>query len=233
MYYSFKKIIAEIENGDKITICDNDILSYGSNRVCYLHKTNPSKLIKIARHLENWESDHRQSFSEWYVSKKVASHSMECRLSLCQQWVQTNKGPGLVVDRVVDDKGQSVTLRKLLFRKEVSVESALKLVERIISNFSLIGVPASDFNIDNFILEGNHHNNRLIMVDGFSPKKLNLKTRILLSNKRLANLYTKRKWNQAKARFSHCAQKVYAGDYSYAAAVPLNKDLKNTSDDIL
>jgi len=154
---------------------DSSILSYGSNRVCYLDETNPSKIIKVARHPESWKKDHRQSFSEWYVSKSIASANSDCFISQCQSWVRTNKGPGLVVDRIVDDHGQSITLRKLLFRRELNVEHALLLIEKIIYNFSVNGVPASDFNIDNFVIEGEHANNKLVMIDGFSPKKINLK----------------------------------------------------------
>jgi len=222
MFYSLKRIEKAIEHGDEIVIHDNDIISYGSNRVCYLYKSNPTKLIKVARHPEDWESDHKQSFSEWYVSKNITSKGIECRVSLCEKWVRTNKGPGLVVNRIIDNKGHSLTLRKLLFSKEISVESALNMIENIIKNFSEIGIPASDFNIDNFIFEGDINNRKLIMVDGFSPKNLNLKTHLLLHSKVLSNYYTKRKWRKTKSRFTYCAEKVYAGNYRFAAATPLH-----------
>ncbi|EHA14528.1 hypothetical protein HAL1_16231 [Halomonas sp. HAL1] len=112
-------------------------------------------------------------------------------------------------------------MRKLLFRKELTVECALLLVEKIVHKFSTTGIPASDFNIDNFVIEGEHANNKLVMIDGFSPKKINLKARLLLHSKVLSNCYTKRKWRQTKTRFTDCAQKVYAGDYNFAAAMPL------------
>ena len=222
MFVSFREIKKQIKNSNEIILSDNNILSYGSNRICYLDESNPSTLIKIARHPESWKKDHRQSFSEWYVSKTVEPKNTECCISLCQSWVRTNKGPGLVVERIVDDQGQSTTLRKLLFRKELTVEYALLLVEKIVYKFSTTGIPASDFNIDNFVIEGNHTNNKLIMIDGFSPKKLNLKTRLLLQSKVLSNYYTKRKWRKTKSRFTDCAQKVYAGDYNFAAAMPLS-----------
>lgn len=222
MHYLLERIHREIEKSDNVKLCDEDILSYGSNRICYLYKSSPSQLIKTARHPELWEKDHTQSYSEWYVSKKISAKAIDCHVSLCRRWVKTNRGPGLVVDRVVDDKGQSVTLRALLFKREITVEKALDLIEEIVIQFSNLGIPASDFNIDNFIIEGCHLNNRLIMVDGFSPKKINLKARLLLKSKMLANHYTKLKWRRSKSRFTYCAQKVYAGDYIYAAAKPLH-----------
>jgi hypothetical protein len=222
MYNAIKEIKRQIKNGEKIILNDDNILSYGSNRVCYFDEANPSKLIKIARHPENWIKDHRQSFSEWYISTSLVTRESDCRISRCQGWVRTNKGPGLVVDRIIDDHGQSVTLRKLLFRRELTVEQAVCLVEKIIYNFSTSGIPASDFNIDNFVIEGEHTNNKLIMIDGFSPKKVNLKTHLLLMSKKLSGYYTKRKWHQTKSRFTYCAQKVYAGDYRFAAAMPLS-----------
>ncbi|MCH4811235.1 YrbL family protein [Vreelandella neptunia] len=222
MQTSFREIKKQIKSSEKIILNDSSILSYGSNRVCYLDESNPSKIIKVARHPESWKKDHRQSFSEWYVSKSIASTNSDCLISQCQSWVRTNKGPGLVVERIVDDHGQSITLRKLLFRRELNVERALLLVEKIIYNFSVNGVPASDFNIDNFVIEGEHANNKLVMIDGFSPKKINLKTWLLLHSKILSNRYTKRKWRQTKTRFTYCAQKVYAGDYNFAAAMPLS-----------
>ena len=229
MYISFSEIRRKIKNSEKIILTDDNILSYGSNRICYLDASNPAKLIKIARHPERWKKDHRQSFSEWYVSKAVVSANTDCGISLCQSWVRTNKGPGLVVERIVDDHGQSITLRKLLFRREFTVEHALLLVEKIIYNFSITGVPASDFNIDNFVIEGEHANNKLVMIDGFSPKKINLKTHLLLHSKVLSSFYTQRKWRQAKSRFTYCAQKVYAGDYHFAAAIPLSDASNGTS----
>lgn len=224
MYISFREIRKQIKNSKKVMLRDDNILSYGSNRICYLDESNSSKLIKIARHSESWKKDHRQSFLEWFVSKIVASKNTDCRISLCQSWVRTNKGPGLVVERIVDDLGQSITLRKLLFRRELTVESALLIVEEIIYKFSITGIPASDFNIDNFVIEGDHANNKLVMIDGFSPKKINLKTRLLFQSKVLSNYYTKQKWRRTKSRFTYCAQKVYAGDYDFAAATPLSDD---------
>ncbi len=233
MKFLLKEIKKEIKHGDKITLNDDDILSYGSNRICYLYESNTSKLIKTARYPEEWEKGHEQSFSEWYVSKNLSSKNIDCRISLCQRWVRTNKGPGLIVDRIVNDKGQSITLRKLLFKREITVEYALNLVEKIVCNLSLIGVPASDFNIDNFVQEGNHLDDKIVMVDGFSPKNLNLKTHLLLKNKILANLYTRRKWRLAKSRFTYCAQKVYAGNYRFAAAIPLHEISPGFSDGTL
>lgn len=231
MYNSLKEIKRQIKNSEKIILNDDNILSYGSNRICYLDASNPSKLIKIARHPESWIKDHRQSFSEWYISTYLITREIDCRISHCQGWVRTNKGPGLVVDRIVDDHGQSVTLRKLLFSRELNVEQALCLVENIICDFSISGIPASDFNIDNFVIEGEHINKKLFMIDGFSPKNLNLKTHLLLKSKVLSNYYTKRKWHRIKSRFTYCAQKVYAGDYLFAAATPLN-DISNGSSGI-
>ena len=202
MYISFREISKQINNSKEVILRDANILSYGSNRICYLDETNPSKLIKIARHPENWKKDHRQSFSEWYVTKSIAPVNTDCRISLCQSWVRTNKGPGLVVDRIVDDHGQSITLRKLLFKRELTVNRALFLIENIIYNFSIAGIPASDFN---------------------------LKSNIILQSKVLSSCYTKRKWRQTKPRFTYCAQKVYAGDYCFAAAVPLSDASSGTS----
>lgn len=59
----------------------------------------------------------------------------------------------------------------MVYQKEVAVERALHLVESIILKFSLLGIPAPDLNMDNFSIEGDHFNNNLIMVDGYSPKK--------------------------------------------------------------
>jgi hypothetical protein len=69
------------------------------------------------------------------------------------------------------------------------------------------------------------------MIDGFSPKKINLKTQLLLKSKTLSNCYTNRKWRRTKSRFTYCAQKVYAGDYRFAAATPLS-DISNRSSGI-
>ncbi|WP_083000171.1 YrbL family protein [Halomonas sp. GT] len=230
MYFSYKKIAKEINNSEQIILHDDDILSYGSNRICYLYKEHPSKLIKISRDSNHWKKGHRQSLSEWYVSQKIKKMCKSSHISFCHTWVTTNRGPGLVVDKIFDDKGKSLTLRKLLFRKELTVDKALILVEDIIRSFFNSGIPASDFNIDNFILNGNHNEYKLIMVDGFSPKKLNFKTYLLLKSKRLSGFYTHRKWQQAKSQFTKCAQEVYAGNYRYAAAPPLHATSKASSD---
>lgn len=221
MYILYKMIIAEIQTGDKIILTDDDILFYGSNRVCYRYMDNPLKLIKIARNPAQWEKDHRQSFAEWYVYQHTNKAKKDCPISHCYRWIMTNLGPGLVVDKIIDNSGKSVTLRKLLYKKELTVNDAIRLVEEVIKKFSYCGIPASDFNIDNFILDGDHHHHKMVMVDGFSPKTLNLKTFFLLKSKWLASFYTRRKWQKAKSRFAYCAQKVYAGDYRYAAALPL------------
>ena len=232
MNFFLKAIKKEIKNADNVTLNNHDILFYGSNRVCYLYPSNPSKLIKIARHPQNWSKDHSQSFLEWYVCKRIIAGAIDCQIALCRSWVNTNKGPGLVVDRVVNNQGRSFTLRNLLFNKEITVEHALALVEEIVLNFYTIGIPASDFNIDNFVFKEDSAN-KIIMVDGFSPKKPTFKTCFIISSKKLSNHYTKRKWKQAKSRFIYCAQKVYAGEYSFAAATPLHETSPEFTDDTL
>ena len=152
MYFSYKRIVNKIECSEKLILNDADILSYGNKRICYYHAKNSSKIIKISRDPIHWEEGHRQSLTEWHVSKKVKSADGACQISLCHHWIKTNKGPGLVVDRISDDKGESRTLRNLLFKRELTVKKAIDLVEETIQNFSAFGVPASDFNIDNFIL---------------------------------------------------------------------------------
>lgn len=232
MNFFLKTIKKEIKHTGKVTLNDHEILFYGSNRVCYLHPSYPSKLIKTARHPQNWSKDHSQSFLEWYISKRIIASAIDCQIALCRTWVNTNKGPGLVVDRIANSKGHSFTLRDFLFNKKITVEQALKLVEEIIINLSYIGIPASDFNIDNFVFkeDGSH---KIIMVDGFAPKKPSFKTYLIISSKKLSNHYTKRKWKQAKSRFIFCAQKVYSGEYGFAAATPLHETSPEFSDDTL
>jgi len=222
MYFSYKSIVKKIECSEKLILNDADILSYGNKRICYYHAKKPSKLIKISRDPKHWKEGHKQSLTEWYVSEKVKSAEEECPISLCHHWINTDKGPGLLVDRISDVKGESRTLRSLLFKRELTVKKAIDLVEETIQIFSAFGIPASDFNIDNFILDGAHDEYKIVMVDGFSPKKTNFKTYLLLNSSVLANLYAKRKWRLIKDKFIYCAQKVYAGDYNFAAAMPLS-----------
>lgn len=229
MHIFYKTIAAEMSPCETITLHDSDILFYGSNRVCYRYSGHPSKLIKTARNPAQWRRDHRQSLSEWYISKHLNHTSVHCPISYCRRWVMTNLGPGLVVDKIIDNSGHSITLRALLYTKELTVDDATRLVENVIKKFSQCGIPASDFNIDNFILEGNHHDHKLIMVDGFSPKKLNIKAFLLLKSRWLANAYTQRKWQKTKHKFIQCAQQVYEGDYRYAAARPLDNTPKTLS----
>ena len=84
MYNSIKEIKRQIKDSEKIILNDDNILSYGSNRICYFDEANPSQLIKIARHPENWVKDHRQSFSEWYISTSLVTREKDCRISHCQ-----------------------------------------------------------------------------------------------------------------------------------------------------
>lgn len=230
MYFSYKMIFKNINYNEKIILHDDEILSYGSNRVCYLYKAHPSKIIKVSRDPVHWKKGHRQSLSEWYVSQKLRKVCKGNHISFCHSWVTTNRGPGLVVDKISDDKGESLTLRKLLFDKELTVDKALILVDDIVRNFFDLGIPASDFNVDNFILNGHHNEYKLIMVDGFSPKKLNLKTYLLLKSKRLSGFYTHRRWQLTKSQFTKCAQEVYAGNYHYAEAPPLHTTSKASSE---
>lgn len=221
MYFSYKNIVKEVEFRKEIILNDAEILSYGNKRICYCYNNNSSKLIKISRDPKHWQEGHKQSLTEWYVSEKVNSTDETCQISACHHWVRTNKGLGLVVDRISDEKGESLTLRSLLFKREITVNKAIELVEDTIQNFSDFGIPASDFNIDNFILDGPHDEYRIVMVDGFSPKKTNLKSYLIIKSKFLANLYAKRKWRLIKTKFTCCAQEVYAGNYHFSAAAPL------------
>lgn len=64
MYFSYQKIIKNIEHREQVNLKDFDILPNDNKRVYYHYKSNPTKLIKISKNQEKWQEGHKQSLSE-------------------------------------------------------------------------------------------------------------------------------------------------------------------------
>ncbi|CAK4070424.1 YrbL family protein [Vibrio sp. 16] len=109
----------------------------GNERICFEHPDNPSLCIKVYHPMEeimkHTKVVRQQNEMESYYFGQLEKRGVPFHfIPKCYGWVETNLGPGLVFDRVVNDDGTSGRpLKEMLADESVSQQEALQILTRI------------------------------------------------------------------------------------------------------
>lgn len=181
-----------------IELKEQNLIAKGGERDCFVYPSDSSKVIKVLHTSEknhNNQNDLEYSYMN-YLEKK--STDLSC-LTLCYGFVQTNKGKGLVFQRVLDyDKTPSKSFRYMLANKLISQEYQRKLIEQLklyLEQNLILFVDTSLTNI--FCQKINESEYKLIIVDGLGAKRTGFK---FLAYK-LSSTYTKYKIKRQWEKF--------------------------------
>ena len=213
-----------------ISLDENLIIGYGTKRICYLHPADESKVIKVAKFQDKWILCHQQSLAEWKVFSHLSKKGKHFKfISYCTDWVATNKGPGIIFERPITSNGTSTTLRSYIFQKKTSPAEAKQKIVNFTVHAANLGIPISDFNIDNFVIENSDTSYSLTMVDGVGARKPGLKLSTMLLFPCYARYRTKKQFLKQKKHIFQCVNEVYAGDINFKSAQPICKPISENS----
>lgn len=141
-----------------------DPIASGKERSCFLHPQDPAKIVKISTGGEDTQSRREIVFYRELMQRREFDYS---HLPRFYGVVETNLGPGLVLDLICDADGR--ISRSLQWYLEngldlAEAESLLRdLKKYLLDNLVIFN---HDLFSGNLLLQKSADDNRLIMIDG-------------------------------------------------------------------
>jgi len=145
----------------------------GNDRECWRHPLNRSWCVKVAKP----EQERAQNAIDFHYGRHLARRCVVGpHLTRVHGWVQTNRGPGLVVDLVQQPDGAPApTLAQALRAGLVTKAEAVELVHEAFGWLIEHKVILADYSIDNILVhqsdEGRCH---LVFVDGLGARNFGI-----------------------------------------------------------
>lgn len=160
---------------NNIELNDALIIGKGGERICYSHPLNSKKVIKIVHVLNSHNNQNELEHSYMkYLDKKDVDLS---GVTQCYGFVNTNKGKGLIFERVTDYDGKfSNSFRYMIAYKLISEQEQRKLLKDLriyLEKNKILFIDNSLTNI--FYKRENKNESSLIIVDGLGAKRMGLK----------------------------------------------------------
>lgn len=179
-----------------LVLKEEDLLAKGGERLCFVHPQDATKVIKIVYTHGVHNNQNELEFNYYAILKKRKvdfSHLVQC-----YDYIQTNKGNGLVFDRVLDYDGQaSKSFRYYLANKLIPIDEQKKLLEefRIYLEKNLIlFVDTSLTNI--FAQKISNNKFKIVIVDGLGAKRTGIKFLMYKYSKIYTQYKIKKQWKK-------------------------------------
>lgn len=179
-----------------LVLKEEDLLAKGGERLCFVHPLDATKVIKIVYTHGVHNNQNELEFNYYAILKKRKvdfSHLVQC-----YDYIQTNKGKGLVFDRVLDYDGQaSKSFRYYLANKLIPIDEQKKLLEefRIYLEKNLIlFVDTSLTNI--FAQKISNNKFKIVIVDGLGAKRTGIKFLMYKYSKIYTQYKIKKQWKK-------------------------------------
>lgn len=177
-----------------ISLTEKNLIAKGSERKCYLHPQDNSKVIKII--YSDGTHNHQNDLEYIYMNYLVKNNKDLSLLTQCYGYVKTNLGVGLVFDRVLDfDYTASKSFRYYIANKLIPVDhqhQLLRTLQEYLEQNVILFVDTSLTNI--FCQRINDEEYQLIIVDGLGAKRMGLKFWLYRKFQLYAKYKMKRQW---------------------------------------
>ena len=200
-----------------IELNDSLFLGKGGERSSYLHPDDNTKIIKVLFREErhNHQNELDFAYSNYLVNENVNFD----HITKCFGWVDTNKGKGLVFERIENyDKSTIRTFsyysKYNIFDKETDSLLINELKEYLFKN-NILFVDASLSNI--FCQKISENKYKLIIFDGLGARRMGIKFWFYLHS----TLFTRYKMNKQ--------WKVFLNNYNYERSLKLVRYFTNLS----
>ncbi|WP_158583574.1 YrbL family protein [Salinisphaera sp. Q1T1-3] len=186
-----------------LVLDDDSRIGRGSKRDCHRHPTDDDLCIKVARRPHRPDAQ-QPSIVEWYCAQSLDTrHVPYEHRARCHGWVNTNRGPGLVVERIRNANGQaSRTLAEQAGDTGLSEEELKPLFDSLHTWVIEHGVPVTDLNSGNLVLREVDGQRRLVLIDGIGGQKVKLKFVMYRRSAWFARRLSRNRWPRL-ARVAH------------------------------
>lgn len=186
-----------------IILDKSNFLGKGGERECYIHPNDDKKVIKVLHLKEKHNRQNELEFEYYkYLEKNISDFS---QITKCFGWIETNKGRGLVCQRIENyDNSKIRTLShyskyNLLDEKE-GLTLINELKEYLLKN-SILFVDASLSNV--FCQKVSKDSFKLIVFDGLGARRYGLKFWLYLRCKTFTKYKIKKQWHKFLRNYNY------------------------------
>lgn len=176
-----------------ITLEHARLLGSGNERLCFVHPENERLCIKVTKPGVTHRSQNaiEQQYFE-YLKEQATPFTY---LPEYYGVVQTNYGPGLVFERILDDNNQpSQRLDALIKNHEISNSCAAEAVEELQEYLLKYGIMLGDINPDQILMRREKRTLKPVIIDGVGPRHLGFKSFVYTRVTPLARYKLKKNW---------------------------------------
>lgn len=169
----------------------------GSKRDCHLHPDDPDLCIKVPRKPEKADAQ-QPSIVEWHCATTLDRRGVTFQhRARCHGWVETNRGAGLVMERVRNPDGEpSLTLYEFARKQQLAGEQVARLFADLKRWVLANAVPVTDLNSGNLMVRHNDGQPYLVLVDGIGGQKVKLKFVLYRRFRWFARLLSRSRWKR-------------------------------------
>ena len=155
-------------------------LGSGNERDCWLHPTDPHLCVKTTHKAASKKNQNQNKQDAIYYAllkkRKILNH----HIPKVYGWCETNKGPGLLMERMINTDGTpSLLLSETLDQSLINTNTAKQIIDDFCQLFLAQAITISDENISNFMVRFIENNTPiLVVVDGLGHRSIDIKSRL-------------------------------------------------------
>lgn len=179
-----------------LNLTSNLLFAQGSERNCYIHPLEPSKIIKLVFNQKEKSSNQNNVEYKYYqyLEKKGIDFS---HLSKCHGWIDTNLGKGLVFEKIVNYDGSNAKslrfyIQNKLLKKEQEEQLLDELKHYLIKN-TILFADATSVNVICQKIETNKY--KLVIIDGLGTRREGFKFNLYLKISMYKKYKILKQWN--------------------------------------
>jgi len=147
-----------------VELSEGDLIGKGNKRACYKHPDDQKLCIKVAHKATTWH----ENVIEWIYINHLKQQDVPLdHLIDCYYWTNTNFGPGLVFERVMDEDGTpSPSLAEAIRTRRVEISDISPMLEFLKKWAIHHSVVVAELNSVNMMVQKKNGSYNLMMVDG-------------------------------------------------------------------
>lgn len=155
-----------------LSINDDLLIGVGSERKCYSHPLEPDKCLKIPIKRDDPKSC-PQCIVDLYCATRLKFRGVPMNHAAhCYGWVDTNMGPALLVEKIVNSDGRvALTLEQSLKSRYLNWDT-VEIMLGSLRNWAMqYAVVISELNVKNLMVRENETGDHLVVIDGLGGRK--------------------------------------------------------------
>ncbi len=184
-----------------LTLDESMFIAKGSERKCYIHPEDDSKLIKIQ--FDNSIGRNQNDVDVFYYNYMTKHKKSFSHIPAFHGEVETNYGPGLVFSLIREyDKQPSKTFEQVVQEKLLSPELEIKLLSSLKRYLNENSIVFGDVVLSNVLCQEYEQGKyRLMIIDGLGSRRFNFKFWLQTHSSFFTKLRIKKQWRKFLSRY--------------------------------